>query len=92
MAQPKRQDHKVHKYKRVEWGKNKTIVFRCMLPGCSHYVHEEFVRGRMSLCWKCGNPFVMNPDKERRVKPKCDACQHGRDPIMSRLDGILDGL
>lgn len=83
----------IHKYMKVEWGKNKTVVFRCMIPGCTHYVHEEMVRNRRSLCWKCGNPFVMTLEKLLRKKPKCDDCQGGTakvTPILGKLDALLE--
>lgn len=87
----KKQNH-VHKYKKIKWGKNKTIIWRCMLPGCSHYIHDEMIRNRKSICWGCSAVFTMNPDKMRRVKPKCDACQHKGDPILGRLDSLLENL
>ena len=82
----------VHKYKRVKWGKKGTEVWRCMLVGCPHYCHPEMVRNRKSLCWECGRVFGITMDKMRRVKPKCDDCQHRRDPIMTQLDDLIGGL
>lgn len=88
----KKVDH-IHKYMRVLWGAKKTVIFRCMLPGCSHYVHEEMARNRKSLCWKCGNPFVMTLEKMRRIKANCDICQSGdKNPLVSKLDDLLGGL
>ena len=87
----KQYDH-IHKYRKVLWGKQKTIVWRCMLPGCSHYVHDEMVRNRKSLCSLCNAPFVMNPDKMRRIKPRCDRCQHRKNPVISQLDSLLENL
>lgn len=81
-----------HKYMQIEWGKNKTLVYRCMLKDCPHYLHVEMMRNRTSLCWKCNEPFLVTHDKLRRIKPKCDKCQHKNDPILSRLDDLLKDL
>ncbi len=87
-----RQTHVVHKYMRVRWGKNGTVVYRCMLPDCPHYAHPEMTRNRRSICWKCGSIFIMTGEKLQVKKPKCDKCQHKADPVLSRLDGLLDDI
>lgn len=99
----KKKSSHIHKYMKVEWGKNKTLVWRCMIPGCPHYVHEEMARNRHSLCWECGGPFVMTLEKMLRRKPKCDNCQ-GNVPaetprsapkvksIASKLDALLGDI
>jgi hypothetical protein len=96
----KRKSH-IHKYKKVPFGNKGTIVFRCMIPGCSHYLHEEMVRNQKSLCWKCNTIFVMTPDKMRRQKPRCDKCQwasgSGKKKEMQglsieSLDSLLENL
>lgn len=80
-----------HKYQRVRWGKNKTIIFKCMRPGCTHYLHPEMMKGQDSICWSCGDIFMMNPDKLRRKKPKCDKCQSGKKAV-AYIEGKLDYL
>lgn len=87
----KKADH-VHKYLKVKWGSKGTEVFRCMVPGCSHYVHIEMARNRMCICWGCGEAFVLDPDAMRRKRPKCFQCIKGVDPVMSKLDKLLEGL
>lgn len=91
MSKPASKTH-IHKYQKFKWGKNETIIWRCMVPGCPHYVSNEMILGRKSLCHKCGDVFVMTQDKMRRKKPKCDKCQHKRDPVMSNLDALLENL
>jgi ssDNA-binding Zn-finger/Zn-ribbon topoisomerase 1 len=87
----KRPPH-IHKYMRVLWGKNQTPVMRCVIPDCSHYIHMEMAVNRRSICWKCGAPFVMDKVATTRKKPKCSNCAHKGDPVISRLDGLLEGL
>lgn len=82
----------VHKYKKIKWGRKKTIIWRCMLPGCSHYIHHELVRNRKSLCYKCDAVFIMNPDKMRRTKPKCDRCQIKVEDFTVNLDALIENL
>jgi len=78
----KKHKHKVHKYMRVEWGKKNSVIWRCVLPDCSHYVSEGFALNRASLCWLCGEEFILTTKKLARKKPKCDACQsrHSSQP------------
>ena len=46
-----------HYYRRVRMGKDKKyVVFRCILPNCSHYVPKELAIGRQAVCWKCHRP------------------------------------
>lgn len=64
-----------HKYEKIKWGTNKTIIWKCALVDCSHYLHVEFILGKKSICWKCGNQFLMTYSKLLRNRPKCDKCQ-----------------
>jgi len=84
----------IHKYKRIEWGDNKTLVWRCMMENCAHYLHEPMVEGKRSVCWKCGKPFIMTKAHLMRVKPKCDACvNYKAGPIGElKLDELLKGI
>lgn len=65
-----------HQYEKVKWGKNGTVIWKCSLPGCSHYLHVEFILGKACVCFKCGKDFIMTTPKLLRQKPKCDSCQH----------------
>lgn len=66
----------IHKYHKVKWGKSGTVIWKCAILGCSHYLHVEFILGKNSICWKCGTKFLMTYVKLLRNKPKCDSCQH----------------
>jgi ribosomal protein S27AE len=84
-----------HKYQRVEWGKNKTIVWRCMLTNCSHYMHDDFIIGKQTLCHRCGDPTLMNKERQTRVRPVCESCKRvtgEMQEVNKMVDDILGGL
>jgi hypothetical protein len=65
----------VHKYKRVKLGKNGYIVYACMFPDCTHYLPEDRVVGRQSICWVCGKIMVVYRDTNGLLaKPHCRGC------------------
>jgi hypothetical protein len=90
-----------HKYKRIVWKTRTTnepyIIFKCMLPGCMHYVQRELVVGNESICWKCGNAFQMSMSSTYLAKPHCPHCVEGKKgeasikDIAANLDKILGG-
>ena len=63
----------VHKYHRLRIGKNEYEIYKCALAGCTHYVQAELVVGRKSICWRCGNEFIIT-GKLRHKKPHCEDC------------------
>jgi hypothetical protein len=94
-----------HKYQRVKWGKNGTIIWRCALPSCPHYTHPEFISGKVTLCWDCGQPCLIDTVRITRVKPKCDGCIKSKDrdkdkeekkievkEPLSEIEQLLKGL
>ena len=68
-------DH-IHKYGRVFLGEKKTPIFRCFHVNCPHYVFAGLIRGRASICWKCGKEMVMTARvvKKKPAKPFCPDC------------------
>jgi hypothetical protein len=68
----------VHKYKRVKIGKKRDYeIYRCMIPGCTHYINAELIENRESICWLCDKVFVITPHLYR-IKPICEDCKTGR--------------
>jgi len=61
-------DH-IHKYMRVNLGKNGYVVFKCMIPGCPHYIRRELAVGRQSICWRCGRPMTLTMANTLLKKP-----------------------
>lgn len=82
----------VHKYKRFKFG-NGRVAFRCMAGGCAHYVLEELILGRQSICWRCGNIFMIDERSARLAKPHCDCKKfQQKDPALDILvNNILNG-
>lgn len=85
----------IHKYKRIRFKSGHTI-FRCMLPGCSHFIREELLQGREAICWKCKKAFIILTIELKF--PHCENCYRGRkkevkfdkdaiDILMSTIGG-----
>lgn len=91
-----------HKYKRITWktrvSKEPYIVFKCMLPGCTHYTPKDLVVGNETICWRCGKTFQMASVHTYMAKPHCVACTKGRkgeasvEDVMTNLDRILGNI
>jgi hypothetical protein len=67
----------VHRYQRRNIAKSqgKTyLVYYCSLPDCNHYLVPELVVGKKSICWKCGEAFILTADLARLAKPHCKKC------------------
>lgn len=65
--------HKIHKYYRTKIGDN-YVVYKCGVAGCTHYVPPELLVDRYSICWRCGEEFVITKAAARLAKPHCVAC------------------
>lgn len=65
-------ENHIHKYQREKLGK--LVIYRCMVPGCSHYVHKNLAVNRISICWYCDTPFVMTKKSVKLKKPHCQNC------------------
>jgi len=106
MARTKNNHSGPHKYMRVElksrikgsYGEP-YIVFRCMIPGCSHYVARELVVGNESECWRCGDAFQMTTALTYLKKPHCVSCTKGKpksgpsvEDVSANLDKLLGGI
>jgi len=72
-----------HKYIRVPLNKKRKIdgarVFKCITPGCTHFMAENLVEGRPSLCWVCDELFTMTKKAMKLKKPHCDKCYSRTD-------------
>lgn len=77
-----------HKYYKVPIAGQ--TVWACALPDCNHYMPkhmENLVPGKGSICWSCGDSFVLNPVNMKNDHPKCDDCS-GFSKIIERVDDI----
>jgi hypothetical protein len=68
-----------HKYLRRKLGKHdQYVVWACVLPDCTHYIAEAFVIGKKSICWRCGDEFVINARTKELYKPHCRDCTRSK--------------
>ena|SRR5215204_6076621 len=79
--------HAVHQYVRVMDGERP--IYRCILPGCSHFIGEALILNKVSLCNRCGEEFIIGKSMiqpRRIVKPHCDRCSR---PVYNRKTGLV---
>lgn len=80
----------VHKYHKVSLGY--TDVWACALPDCTHYIpqySEPLVNGKRSLCWECGDEFILHPIAMKDRAPNCDNCRLGVKPAEVEMSEEL---
>ena len=85
----------VHKYYRTtltpERGRHGKIkgkkIWRCGVPSCTHYVFDKhLVVGRQSVCWACGEVFILTNPALRRAKPTCGCKLKENKDVLNVLD------
>lgn len=67
----------VHKYQRITFTFG-SKVWACRLPDCNHYMPrhlEATVEGKATICWQCGNDFVLDRDAMLEDSPRCPKCR-----------------
>ncbi len=64
----------IHRYERAILGKNNYVVYKCNLPDCNHYISEKLIKGKRSLCNRCGDQMIMDSRAMKLVKPHCINC------------------
>jgi hypothetical protein len=78
----------IHKLKRLKYKSGNTIFF-CSLPDCTFKTNIALALGKRSLCWRCGESFIMSEYSLRLAKPHCDSCHRPKD-IDLAIPGTLD--
>ena len=68
--------HKIHQYRRVKL--TNSIVYRCVLPGCTHYIRPQFIINQIALCPYCGNNYLISRELSRREVLHCADCTKGK--------------
>lgn len=71
-------DH-LHRYERIIIGNSGYKVYKCTVPGCTHYVSMALAPGRICQCNRCGEPMVMTKYAMKLAKPHCDNCIEKKD-------------
>lgn len=70
-----------HKYYHADLPFGK--VWACALSGCNHHMpqhYEPLLNGKYSLCWECGEKFILTPLNMQDDQPRCTDCKLGREP------------
>jgi Zn finger protein HypA/HybF involved in hydrogenase expression len=70
----------IHKFKRLRYKSGNEILF-CALPDCSQKINPALALGKRSICWRCGESFIMNDYSLRLAKPHCEACHKPKKEI-----------
>src|SRR5580692_1622875 len=76
-----------HKLKRLRY-KSGNVIFFCALPDCSFKINIQLVLGKRSICWRCGNDFIMSEYSLRLAKPHCKACHHPKNEPSEVIPSI----
>lgn len=71
-----KQQH-VHKFKKLRY-KSGNEIFFCALPDCSQKINPALALGKKSICWRCGEEFIMSEYALRLAKPHCEGCHKGK--------------
>ena len=72
MAKLEKEKH-ICKFRRLRY-KSGNEIFFCALPDCPKKMNPALLLGKRSLCWRCGNEFIMNEYSLRLAKPHCSNC------------------
>lgn len=85
-----------HQYQRRTMGKdNSYVVYMCVLPNCGHYIPENLVVGRVSLCNYCSDYLVIHKEASGKIlhKPKCISCKQKSKRVKkddSSVESFID--
>jgi formylmethanofuran dehydrogenase subunit E len=84
----------VHKYVRVKKSAKATkTFFKCAIPACVHKVEKAFAIGRLSICNRCGNEFILDTRALDLAKPHCSDCtKSSKNEMVIDLASKLEGL
>ena len=80
-----------HKLKRLKYKSGNTIFF-CCLPDCTFKTNIALALGKRSLCWRCGQEFILSEYSLRLAKPHCENCHQPKfiDQDLIRISPNLD--
>ncbi len=70
----------IHKFKRLKYKSGNSIFF-CILPDCNQKINISLALGKRSICWRCGEPFIMTEYSLRLAKPHCNNCHKPKKEI-----------
>jgi hypothetical protein len=81
----------IHKYINKKLGTKGYRIYKCVLPNCTHFIAENLVIGRQSICWRCDAVFIIT---KLHKKPHCNDCIKGHkqevdDGLLQHFENIL---
>ena len=85
--------HKLYKQK-TSTGKN---IYRCGFSGCPSFYYEAIVVGQASICWRCGDKFVISRGDLRIKYFHCQDCTKTKvksdnlDAADKLIDEMMEG-
>ena len=82
-----------HKYERVQLGNNGYTVYKCILPGCPHFIQLNLALGRLTLCHGCNEEIMIDKSMIQFhgvgvKKPLCEKCKEERKKRREQLSAI----
>lgn len=83
-----------HRYRRTELGKNKYVVYSCILTNCTHYLSKSLMLGKESLCHRCDGTLILTQEhlRDERNILSCDNCLRERLIRINKLKEIPPDL
>lgn len=94
----------IHRFQRVNLGKEtydrktktykkeKYIVFRCIKPGCPHYIRQRLLLNRVAECNICGEPFIISKQAVLMAKPHCANCTKRKPSTIAKLKAAEEAM
>jgi hypothetical protein len=81
----------IHRYIRKKLGKS--VIYKCNLKGCTHFIQKELAEGRNCICNRCSNSFIITKEtlKNCPAKPHCENC-YKRPSKEKILDELIETL
>lgn len=78
----KRAPNHLHKYKKVNIGRNGNdfLVFKCQRPACQHYIRVDLAEGKLCECNRCAEPMILTKAAMVLTKPHCTNCVKRKKP------------
>lgn len=94
MSKKKKADH-IHKYKKVDigaYGKPPYLVYKCIKPGCTHYVPVSQSLNLIAECNRCHDAFVMSKATQLLALPHCMKCTKHKKGKEDNVESVAEYL
>lgn len=98
----------IHKYRLKNLTRDPSkapyLVYICIQQDCSHNIRVELIDGKISLCNRCNEPFMMRLNKLKHgdrviVRPHCEDCtktpasvKEKRKKIENSIDELMSSV